>query len=190
MAELVQGFRFRVGLTRSTSPGPSAAPPPVLGAESARQPTRAPAVSAQGTGAADRLGDGGFQECTGLDLEADLRDRLEGGRNDGTVRGVGRVKLQPVVLKRGMLVPTDGGGADTALWDWLHGMVSGTLPLPRYDGDVEVLDPSGGRVVAHWRFTRGLPLKLTGPALNARTGEIAIEELHIAHEGLRLERTG
>jgi hypothetical protein len=31
-------------------------------------------------------------------------------------------------------------------------------------------------------------VKLTGPALNAKTGEIAIEELHIAHEGLKLEK--
>ena len=35
-------------------------------------------------------------------------------------------------------------------------------------------------------FDRGLPSKVTGPALNAKTGEIAIEELHIVHEGLRL----
>ena len=29
---------------------------------------------------------------------------------------------------------------------------------------------------------------MVGPALNAKTGEIAIEELHILHEGLRLAR--
>jgi hypothetical protein len=31
-----------------------------------------------------------------------------------------------------------------------------------------------------------LPAKIRGPQLNAKTGEIAIEELTIAHEGLRL----
>ena len=35
-------------------------------------------------------------------------------------------------------------------------------------------------------FDRGLPAKISGPQLNAKSGEIAIEELHIAHEGLRL----
>ena len=44
----------------------------------------------------------------------------------------------------------------------------------------------GDEVVARWLFERGLPAKVTGPQLNAKTGEIAIEELHIAHEGLRL----
>jgi hypothetical protein len=29
-------------------------------------------------------------------------------------------------------------------------------------------------------------MKIRGPELNAKTGEVAIEELHIAHEGLRL----
>jgi phage tail-like protein len=61
------------------------------------------------------------------------------------------------------------------------------LPLPRYDGAIEVLDPRGTRVTARWTFTRSLPAKVTGPQLNAKTGEIAIEELHLAHEGLRME---
>ncbi|MCX5150475.1 phage tail protein [Streptomyces sp. NBC_00320] len=191
MPELVQTFRFRVRLTRSATPGRTAAPPPPI----PRPPSEAaaPGSAAVGPGVADRaperLGDGGFQECAGLALEADVREYLQGGANDEVVRRVGRVRLQPLVLKRGMLVASDGGSADTSLWDWLHGMVAGGAPVPRYDGDVEVLDPAGRRVVAHWTFVRGLPLKITGPTLNARTGEIAVEELHIAHEGLRLERT-
>lgn len=191
MPELVQTFRFRVRLTRSAAPGRTAEPPPPI----PRPPSEAgaPGPGAVDPGAADRaperLGDGGFQECAGLALEADVREYLQGGANDEVVRRVGRVRLQPIVLKRGMLVAADGGSADTSLWDWLHGMVAGGAPVPRYDGDVEVLDPAGRRVVAHWTFVRGLPLKITGPTLNARTGEIAVEELHIAHEGLRLERT-
>lgn len=191
MPELVQTFRFRVRLTRSATPGRTAVPPPAI----PRPPSEAgvPAPAAVGPGAPDRapdrLGDGGFQECAGLALEADVREYLQGGANDEVVRRVGRVRLQPLVLKRGMLLAAGGGSADTSLWDWLHGMVAGSAPVPRYDGDVEVLDPAGQRVVAHWTFVRGLPLKITGPTLNARTGEIAVEELHIAHEGLRLERT-
>ncbi len=192
--ELVQAFRFRIRLTRSAAPGRTAVPPPDLPrplseAGASAGPAAAPGPAAAGRAAPDRLGDGGFQECSGLGLEADLREYAEGGANDAVVRRVGRVRLQPIVLKRGMLVAADGGSADTALWDWLHGMVAGAAAVPRYDGDVEVLDPAGARVVARWTFTRGLPLKLTGPSLNARTGEIAVEELHIAHEGLRLERT-
>ena len=45
---------------------------------------------------------------------------------------------------------------------------------------------TGEKVSATWVFDRGLPMKIRGPELNAKTGEVAIEELHIAHEGLRL----
>ncbi|MET8625816.1 phage tail protein [Kitasatospora sp. NPDC004669] len=187
MAGLAQAFNFRVSLRRSTSPGPTSTGPPALTDQPTGASRSGPASGGAAGGPPDRLGDGGFQECTGLELEMEVGDHPEGGRNDGLVRGIGRVKLQPIVLKRGMLVPVPGGRADTALWDWLHGIVSGEQRAARYDGDIEVLDATGARTVSHWRFTRGLPLKITGPALNAKTGEIAVEELHIAHEGLRLE---
>ncbi len=65
-------------------------------------------------------------------------------------------------------------------------MVAGVLPIPRYDGLIQVWSPNGRREVASWTFGRGLPSKVSGPTLNAKTGEIAVEELHIVHEGLRL----
>jgi phage tail-like protein len=156
--ELVQSFRFEVLLTRSAAGNPP-----------------------------ESLGNGAFAECSGLELEADVKEYLEGGFNSGVIRRVGRVKLQPLVLKRGIMVPVGGQYVDTAFWDWLTDMVSGVLPVLRCDGHIRVSNLQNTQVVAHWSFTRGLPVKLTGPALNAKTGEIAIEELHIAHEGLQLE---
>jgi phage tail-like protein len=173
MAELIQTFRFTVTLTAANSPVAATVP---------------------------RLGIGAFAECSGLELEADVQEYLEGGRNDGVVRRVGRVKLSPLVLKRGMFIPVPStpkaksaapgqsgpGRADPALWDWLAGMVAGRLPIPRYNGLIQVWSPDGKREVASWTFWRGLPSKVSGPTLNAKTGEVAVEELHIVHEGLRL----
>jgi phage tail-like protein len=134
------------------------------------------------------LGDGGFQECTGLGVDMDVQEYLEGGRNDAVIKRVGRAKFQPLVLKRGMFFDR-GALANDDLWRWLQGIVAGTRPVPRYDGIVEVLDNAGqDTVTARWVFDRGLPQKIAGPQLNAKTGEIAIEELTIAHEGLRLTR--
>jgi phage tail-like protein len=157
---LLPAFRYKVTLSRVTTDGPD---PPVLGTE------------------------GGFAECSGLELEADVREYLEGGRNDGVVRRVGRVKLSPIVLKRGMFSADREAPANTDLWAWLTRMVSGVLPVSRYDGRIQILDPGGRTALATWTFDRGLPQKVSGPTLNARTGEIAVEELHIVHEGLRLE---
>jgi phage tail-like protein len=165
---LLRSFRFQVHLL----PSPDA----VVG-----QPTTDP-PDASSAGA--KLGQGAFQECSGLDIEMDVQEYLEGGRNDGVIRRIGRAKYQNLVLKRGMLW-SPGGEVDRSLWEWIQGVVDGTRRAKRYDGIVEVMGIADD-VVATWTFQRGLPAKVSGPQLNAKTGEVAIEELHIAHEGLRL----
>lgn len=132
-----------------------------------------------------QLGDGGFQECSGLQVEMDVQELEVGGWNDGVARRVGRGKYANIVLKRGMLYP-DGGTVNNAMWAWIQGILSGVRPVARYDGVIQVLSAKGTDVVATWTFLRGLPAKIVGPTLNAKTGEVAIEELTIAHEGLVL----
>ncbi len=133
------------------------------------------------------LGDGGFQEVSGLDVEMDVKEYLEGGRNDGVIQRFGRAKFpQKISLKRGMF--NQDGETSLALWQWFQDCVAGVRPLRRCDGAVELLSGAGD-VRATWRFRRGLPARIAGPSLNARTGEVAIEELQIAHEGLFLEGT-
>jgi phage tail-like protein len=114
-----------------------------------------------------------------------VQERQEGGRNDGTVQLVGRGKYSPIVFKRGMLFP-DGGEVNRELWGWMQAVLSGVRPVARYDGVIEALSADGLSTLATWVFDRGLPQKIAGPQLNAKTGEIAIEELTIAHEGLRV----
>ncbi|MGR6320729.1 phage tail protein [Micromonospora soli] len=182
MNEMLQSFKFHIFFAGS----PRAAeriwrPPPDLAAKKAAAPPPPPEPDTQ-------TGEGGFQECSGLGLETDLKEYAEGGRDDGLIRFAGRVKLQPIVLKRGMFVAgTPGGYVNTWMWDWLRSLVEGIRPVPRYSGTISVADPSGSRTLATWTFDRGLPLKVAGPQLDAKTGAIAVEELHIAHEGLRLE---
>jgi phage tail-like protein len=115
----------------------------------------------------------------------DVQELQEGGRNDGVIRRVGRGKYSPLVLKRGMVYGTDHR-VNPAFWAWIQGILAGELPVPRYDGTVKAMAADGRTVLATWSFDRALPAKVTGPQLNAKTGDIAIEELHLAHEGLRL----
>jgi phage tail-like protein len=167
LQSLLRAFRFEVRLLRS--------PVAVEGSGAELSSTLGLAGTA--------LADGAFQECTGLDVELDVQELVEGGRNDGVIRRVGRAKYQPIVLKRGMFY--SGGAVNRDLWAWLQDIASGVLPVRRYDGIVEVMSV-GDQVVARWLFQRGLPARVAGPQLNAKTGEVAIEELHIHHEGLRL----
>ncbi len=133
------------------------------------------------------LGDGGFQECSGLEIDMDVQEYYEGGNNNAVVRRVGRAKYQDLVLKRGMFYG-DAGSVNRDLWNWLQGVADGKRPVSRYDGTIKVMSV-GETVAATWTFDRGLPAKIRGPELNAKTGEVAIEELHIAHEGLRLVKS-
>jgi phage tail-like protein len=135
-------------------------------------------------GGARRLGDGAFQECSGLEIEQDVQEYLEGGRNDGVIRRVGRGKYQPLILKRGMFFP-QGGQVNGDLWRWLQDIVRGIRPVTRHDGIIEVYSVAR-TTTARWEFDRGLPSRIRGPELDAKTGEVAIEEIQIAHEGLRL----
>jgi phage tail-like protein len=174
--ELVRAFNFRVNLVKSAG-----------AVEGAKEQTVASRLTSSTNVGRDTIGNGGFQECTGLEIELDVQELQEGGRNDGVIRRIGRAKYQPITLKRGMFSANPGGRAFTELWGWLQQVASGERVV-RYDGTVEVLDTTAAQnVVATWTFVRGLPLKVSGPQLNARTGEVAIEELQIAHEGLVLE---
>jgi phage tail-like protein len=129
---------------------------------------------------------GAFQECSGLEIEMDVQEYLEGGRNNGVVRRVGRAKFAPLVLKRGMFHGSDAGAkADPALWMWMQRIINGERPVPRYDGVIQVMSADRS-VRATWMFDRALPSKIKGPELNAKTGEVAIEELTLMHEGLRM----
>lgn len=175
MAELIlPAFRFEVKLIRS--PDVVAGRQNLPGAGDGYSPPTGKAL----------LGGGGFQECNGLEIEMDIQEYQEGGRNNGTIRRVGRAKYQPIVLKRGMFYQPEGEDkANTDLWHWMQRIVNGERPVPRHDGLIYVMS-ANNTVRATWMFDRGLPAKIRGPELNAKTGEIAIEELTIAHEGLRL----
>lgn len=168
-------FNFVVSLRRSAD-----VPSGLAGVEPGRG---GPAAQTEPGGS---ICDGGFQECSGLEIEMDVQELQEGGRNDGVIRRVGRGKYANLVLKRGMFHGATGGRVSPALWEWLQGILRGVRPVMRCDGVVQVLAADRTTVLATWTFSRGLPARISGPQLNAKTGEIAIEELQIAHEGLRL----
>ena len=123
---------------------------------------------------------GGFNECSGLEMALQVEDYNEGGNNVGVLRFPTRITWSNIRLKRGAALSDD-------LWKWHYSFVEGTGK--RRDG-VIVLQNDTHDPVKVWYFTRGLPVKWTGPALNATQSQLAIEELEIAHEGLKLYSPG
>jgi phage tail-like protein len=117
---------------------------------------------------------GGFNECTGLGVALDVEEYKEGGNNGTVLKFPTRVTWPNITLKKGV-------GASTALWDWHLGFAEGKGK--RRDGLIVLMNdlhlPNN-----IWYFRRGLPVRYTGPSLNAAQGAVAIESMEIAHEGI------
>ena len=56
----------------------------------------------------------------------------------------------------------------------------------RTEGSILLLDENRQEVM-RWNFKRGWPCKWTGPSLNAKNNEIALETLEICTEGLAID---
>jgi phage tail-like protein len=123
---------------------------------------------------------GGFSECTGLELVIPAESYAEGGNNGTQLKFPGRATWSNLHLKRGVVT-------DASLWRWHNDFVEGQGK--RRDGVITLLDDAGSTVRV-WRFRRGLPVKWSGPALNASQSAVAVEEIEIAHEGLRQTGAG
>lgn len=117
---------------------------------------------------------GGFSEVQGLEAVMKPEEYQEGGNNGTTLKFPGRISWTNITLKRGL-------ATNTTLWDWSYAFVEGRCQ--RRDGIIALLNEM--KVPNNvWYFRRGLPVKYTGPALNAAQNGVAIETIEIAHEGV------
>ncbi|MCI0584199.1 MAG: phage tail protein [Chloroflexi bacterium] len=119
----------------------------------------------------------GFSEASGLTSESDIIE-YRVGAEDFTVRKLPGLKKSPQIsLKRGF---TDS----KELWAWRKRVLDGKTE--RQSGSVVLLNEAR-QPALRWNFREGWPNKWEGPTFNAKTNEVAIEHLEIAHEGLALE---
>lgn len=125
----------------------------------------------------DDLPVAGFSECTGLQVEIDVKEYNEGGLNSFVRKFPGRNKQGNLTLRRGIV--------DRELWDWYYDLTQGRVRFR--DGTITVNDPSGQEAMMVWRITHAFPLKWTGPELNAAQNNVAVETLELAFHAL--ERT-
>jgi phage tail-like protein len=119
---------------------------------------------------------GGFTECSGLDSEVAVEERLAGGVNDRVFRFPGRASFASITLKRGVAFSED-------LYLWHESFLKGEGA--RRNGLIFLANET--RIpIKTWSFERGIPKKWSGPTLNAGSSGLAFESLEIAHEKLAL----
>jgi len=122
-----------------------------------------------------------FAECDGLEMTMDIKTIREGGNNGQQIRLTGPVSYGMLTLKRGMTASFD-------LWDWFDTML--TNVQLRADAEVVIFTADGKNERVRFLLKNCLPAKLKAPALNAKDGMVAIEELQLAYESLQLKRPG
>ena len=126
----------------------------------------------------DNVQAAGFSECSGLQMEVKTFDYKEGGRNGTTLKFPEHANHGNVTLKRGVT-------ASDELLNWQLDAVAGRFKRTEEGIDFAiVLRGEEGDPLKQWNLVRAFPVKWTGPDMKASGGEIAIESLVFAHEGI------
>ncbi|HJQ69635.1 MAG TPA: phage tail protein [Blastocatellia bacterium] len=119
---------------------------------------------------------GGFSDVSGLGMEVSYSDYRNGNEKFNTARKIPNThKLDDVTLKRGLV-------GSTKLYEWLKAVADGAYAPTNIT--ITLLDEAR-QTVATWVLRNAQPKKWVGPTLAAKGGgEVAMEELHLVHEGI------
>jgi phage tail-like protein len=122
-----------------------------------------------------------FQEVSGLDSENTPIEYREGADAMNTVRKLPGIEKYPnCTCKRGIT-------GSLVLWEWRKEVRDGgTAFPPTRSVTINLLDDQHNAVLK-WKLTNAWCTKLTGPSLNAKGNEIAIETLELAYDRLDIE---
>lgn len=120
---------------------------------------------------------GGFSEVSGLQVEVEVEDYREGGRNEFVHKLAGATRYPAnLVLKHGLM-------DSRTLWEWHQRVRLGNID--RRNGSV-ILKNGTGAEVWRWNFIGAYPVRWNGPDLRGGTAEVALETLELVHQGLNL----
>lgn len=138
-----------------------------------------------------------FSECSGLGVKVKKETIFEGGLNNQQRVVLGQSEFSDVVLKRGL---TD----NTTFWEWVNqtissdqkqsagnvGIRNGSSKQERRRNVNILLFNQAGETMQCWTLIGAVPIGWKAPALQATSNTVAIEELTLAYEGLRIAKSG
>lgn len=120
---------------------------------------------------------GSFATCEGLGIEVVLETREEGGNN-------GQIWYLPTRLKYPNVKLTRALSADAIkVVSWITGMAESAT---RTNGVISAMN-SRGDVVVSWELADVVPVRWSGPSLNADSSKVAVETLELAHHGFTVK---
>jgi phage tail-like protein len=138
---------------------------------------------------------GAFSEVSGIEASMEHKVVRQGGDNYGARMLTGPVSFGTVILKRGI-------ARSQTLWRWWSmfagaDMVDDGRPIGANRCDLLIgllasQAPSDAtaaptrRVAMGWKLQNAMPVKFRVGDLNAKGSDVAVEELHLVHEGLHV----
>jgi len=143
--------------------------------DSNKDPVRANSFSLKLQGGIEAF----FREAGGFGSENEVIEHRQQSKDGRVVliKQPGNLKWQNISLKRGIT-------EDLKLWDWRKKVVDGQIAEARQDGSIMGYDEKGTLQV-QYDFVNGWPCKWTASDMNADGNEVIVEEIEIAHEGLK-----
>jgi phage tail-like protein len=128
---------------------------------------------------ASNISKAGFSEVTGLGKEVTVVEyRTGNGIENGARQVASTSKSSNITLKRGMMEAKD-------LFEWVKSARDGSVL--RFRTVTITLRDDDGADVMRWRLSKAQPLKWTGPSLDSKDPEIAIEELILVFEVMAIQ---
>jgi phage tail-like protein len=121
-----------------------------------------------------------FSECSGLAVKIKREALFEGGVNDQQRIIVGQAEFSDITLKSGI---TD----NSIFWNWISQLL-GQSPNQRRNINI-LLFNQAGETMQCWTLIGAIPIGWKAPALQANANSAAIEELTIAYEGLKIQKS-
>ena len=118
-----------------------------------------------------------FNECSGVGVTIEKELHNEGGLNDRQHVLLKGATFSEVTLKRGLT-------NDLTFWSWIDAVLSGKSSQRR---TVSILVfNQAGETMQSWELIEAIPVGWKAPGLQADANSVAIEELTVAYEGLRV----
>jgi phage tail-like protein len=121
-----------------------------------------------------------FTECSGLGVTIDKETYLEGGVNNQQRIILKQAKFNDITLKRGM---TD----DLVFWQWINQVLEGQAKQ-RLNINILLFNQAGDTMQT-WTLIGAIPVSWKSPSFQADSTTVAIEELTLAYEGMKVDNS-
>lgn len=120
-----------------------------------------------------------FAEVDGLEVTMEAKTFSEGGNNTQQIHLAGNYTYAPLTLKRGM-------SKDFGLWRWFNEVMKSDKRNLRGQGTITLFSANHEPQVM-FKLRDCLPTKLRAPALNAKEGLLAVEEMQLVYAAFDVE---